>query len=130
MSLYVLGKTIPFHFTNHDPTTGNISDADSLPTAKVFEDAGTTSMYSATVAKCGSETGVYMVSIEATSINGFEIEKSYNVIVEATVNSVTAKARIAQFNLENITLQDLAEVKYRVTRPVRGSKEELWERIK
>lgn len=131
MSLYLLGKPLYFDFTTHDPTTGSVSDADSLPTAKVFEENGSTSMYSPTVAKRGSETGNYIVTIVATTANGFELDKCYNVIVQATVNSVVAKARIAQFVLESQSVSNIEsfkvgqQMRYGIIQPRKGSSEKL-----
>ena len=61
-----IGDTITFDFLTHDPTTGGVVDADSLPTGEVFEEANDTSMYSSTIAKRTSKTGNYRLTIVAS----------------------------------------------------------------
>lgn len=73
------------------------TDADSLPTCKVFEDSTDTAILTPTVVKRSGETGVYRVSIPCTSVNGFEAGKSYNVLITAVVGGVTTKATISTF---------------------------------
>ena len=97
MSLLLFDASHFFDFTTHNPSTGNAQDADTLPTAQVFEQNGTTSMNTPTVVKRGSNTGVYYVQIDCLEANGYELDKSYNVIVTATVNGTTGKAIVANF---------------------------------
>jgi len=92
-----LGDIITRDFTTHDPLSGQVSDADVLPTCDVFEDMTDVPMLSPVVTKRAGLVGDYRVTFSCTSANGFEIDKSYNVIVTATVNGVTAKSRIASF---------------------------------
>ena len=94
-----MGKTVTFDFTTHNPTTGNVSDADSLPTCEVFENVNDTAILTPTVSKRVSKTGNYNVSFAVTEANGFEIGNTYNIIVTAIVDGVTAKARIDAFLL-------------------------------
>jgi hypothetical protein len=98
--LFLLNSTIYLDFTTHDPTTGGVSDADSTPSVSVFEDDGSTSMYNPTVTKRAGQTGVYTAKIIATKANGFGLGKSYNVIADATVNSIQGKACIRTFQLD------------------------------
>ena len=105
-----LGDTIVFDFTTHDPETGEVSDADITPTCEVFEDTDDTELLAPTITKRTGKTGDYRVSIEATTPNGFEIGKNYNVIVSATVNDIPAKARIATFTLESKRIGDLNDI--------------------
>lgn len=79
--------------------TGAAADADSLPTAEVFEDATDTTVYALTVVKRTSKTGDYRVAIACTAANGFEAGKSYNVIASATVGGVAAKAVVGRFQV-------------------------------
>jgi hypothetical protein len=105
-----LGDTITYDFTTHNPATGAVSDADSTPTYEVFEDDNDTEILSGNATKRTGKTGDYRVSIAATSGNGFEIGKSYNVIVAATVNSIAAKSRIAAFTLDGKRINDLHDL--------------------
>jgi len=93
----ILGRIVTLDFTTHDPLSGQVSDADVLPTCEVFEDNTDIPILTPLVTKRTAKTGNYRVTFTASTANGFEIGKSYNVISEATVNSITAKARIAAF---------------------------------
>jgi len=88
-------------FTVHNPLTGAVSDADFLPTCEVYEDTTDVPMLTPAVVKRVGHTGDYRVTFTTSIANGFELNKSYNVIVQATVAGVTAKARIASFNIES-----------------------------
>lgn len=105
-----LADTIVLDFVTHNPSTGAVSDADSTPTCEVFEDDNDTAILAPTVTKRASKTGNYRVSVAATTGNGFEVGKSYNVIVSVTVNSVAAKARISCFTLDGFRGSDLMKV--------------------
>lgn len=93
----ILEQIVTLDFTTHDPLSGQVSDADVLPNCEVFENTTDTPILTPTVTKRTAKTGDYRVTFTASTTNGFEIGKSYNVISEATVNSITAKARIAAF---------------------------------
>lgn len=104
--------TIILDFTTHNPSTGAVQDADAIPTYEVFEDTTDAALLSLNSVKRAGKTGNYRASVDATTINGFEVGKSYNVIVSATVNVVSAKARIAAFTLDskrNADLNDLSQ---------------------
>jgi len=112
MGIRKLGDTITLDFTTHNPFTGAVQNTDSLPTCEVFEDDNDSAILTPSVTKRVGKIGNYRVSIEATALNGFEIGKSYNVIVSATVNSISAKSRISSFTLDskrNADLNDLAQ---------------------
>jgi hypothetical protein len=94
-----LNQTATFDFTTHDPYTGQVSDADVLPVCDIFEDATDVSMLSPLVVKRVGHLGNYRVSFDATAANGFELDKSYNMIATAIVSGVTAKSRIAEFSI-------------------------------
>ena len=100
LTMTVLGQTITKDFTCHNPVTGQVQDADALPTSEVFEDTTDTPILTPTVTKRVGATGNYRLTFTASAANGFEVDKSYNVIVAATVSGITAKSRVASFNLE------------------------------
>ena len=106
MSERIIGDTITLDFTTHDPRTGQVSDADVLPTCEVLEDNNDTPILTPTVVKRGSATGLYRVTFAATAANGFLVASSYNVDVEATVSGITAKSRIGSFRLNNIRVPE------------------------
>jgi hypothetical protein len=97
-----------FDFLTHHPSTAAVTDADSGPTAEVFEDATDTTVVALTVTKRTSKTGNYRCPVTAAAASGFEVGKTYNVIASATVNGITGKGRIGQFKVTARGRDDLA----------------------
>jgi hypothetical protein len=108
--MYYLGDTITRDFTTHDPSTGEVSDADVIPTCEVFEGDNDMAILTPTVVKRTNKTGNYRVSFSATTANGFEEGKYYNVIVQAIVSGITAKTRLVSFRLEPIAKEVIEKV--------------------
>jgi hypothetical protein len=102
-----LGETIVLDFVTHSPTTAAVTDADSTPTAEVFEDATDTTVVALTVVKRTSKTGNYRVAIACTALNGFEAAKSYNVVASATVGGIAAKSVIGRFQVRTQSVDDV-----------------------
>ncbi len=100
-----LEETIVLDFITSS-ATGAAVDADSLPTAAVYEDTTDVSILSPTIAKRTSLTGNYRASIACTAANGFEAGKSYNVIVSATIGGIAAKAKIGSFQMRTRSIDD------------------------
>ena len=96
-----IGDAITKDFTTHDPITGQVSNADFLPTCEVYEDTANVPMLTPLVTQRVGHVGNYWVFFVASLANGFEVGSSYNVIVLATVNGILAKARISSFNIES-----------------------------
>lgn len=105
-----LADTIILDFTVHLPTTGAISDADALPTVEIWEDETDTTLAGGTVTKRVGKTGNYRVAVIATAANGFEVGKSYNVVVTVVAGGVTAKAVIGSFFIDSKRLADLNDL--------------------
>lgn len=97
---YYIGDAITRDFTTENPITGQVQNADFLPTSQVFENTTDVPILTPLVVQRAALIGNYRVSFVLSAANGFEVGKSYNVIVTATVNGVTAKARIMAFNVE------------------------------
>lgn len=110
MGMRKLGDTIILDFTTHNPVTGYVQDADSLPTCEVFEDENDTAILTPIVTKRDSKTGDYRVSIVTTTANGFAVGSSYNIIVFAIVGYVPAKGRIGSFTLDSKRNSDLIDL--------------------
>jgi len=104
-----LGDMITLDFTTHNPSTGMVQDADLLPICEVFDNNIDIPILTPVVIKRTGQTGDYRVSIEATIGNGFGVGRTYNVIASATVNSVSAKARIGIFVLDSKSNQDVVD---------------------
>jgi len=112
MGIRKLNDIITLDFTTHNSFTGAVQDTDLIPTCEIFEDDNDTAILTPTVTKRIGKTGNYKISIEAIIGNGFEIGKSYNVIISATVNGISAKSRIESFVLDSkriVDLNDLAQ---------------------
>lgn len=103
-----LEETITIDFVTSSPTTGAATDADTTPTAEVFEDATDTAIITPTVVKRTGKTGNYRVPVACTAANGFEAAKSYNVVVAATVGAVAAKAVIRTFQMRTRDIDDVS----------------------
>lgn len=85
----VIGKSLVFSVTTHDPDTGVLTDADPVPAYRIYEDETATAILTGNMAKLddGNTTGFYTESIDITAANGFEDGKTYTVYIEATVDS-------------------------------------------
>lgn len=84
-----IGNNLVFGITTHDPTAnGALTDADSAPTYRIYEDETGTAILTGTMAKLddANTTGFYSELIACTAGNGFEDAKTYTIYIEATVN--------------------------------------------
>lgn len=81
--------------------TGVATDADSAPSYRIYEDETSTPILTGTMALLDSSNtaGFYSEQITLSAANGFEKGKSYNVYVQATVNSVVG-ATTRNFQIE------------------------------
>lgn len=70
--------------------TGAATDADSVPTYRVYEDETGTAILTGSMAllDSGNTAGFYSEQITLSAANGFEKGKSYVIYMQATVNSV------------------------------------------
>jgi len=90
-SSVVLGRNLTFTVTTHDPDTGVLTDADAAPTYRVYEDETAVAILTGNMAILdnANTTGFYSEQIACTTANGFELNRSYNIYIEATVDSDT-----------------------------------------
>lgn len=81
--------------------TGNATDADSVPTYRVYEDETSTPILTGSMALLDSANtaGFYSEQITLSAANGFEKGKSYNIYIQATVNSIVG-ATTRNFQIE------------------------------
>ena len=86
-----LDGTLVFSVTIHDPDTGNMIDADTVPTYRVYEDETTTAIATGSMAKLddGNTTGLYSEQLTCSTANGFETGKTYTIHILGTVGGVT-----------------------------------------
>lgn len=80
-----------FSICSHDPDTGILTDADSAPSYRLYEDETATPILTGTMAKLddANTTGLYTELIACTRANGFEDSKTYTIYIEAMVDSDT-----------------------------------------
>jgi len=96
MSPVSLGDTVYLYIGTSSATTGAATNADSTPVVTVAED-GVDMGYAPPVTNVA--TGIYMVTIVATSGNGFEAGRRYALRVEATVGGISGKDGIGEFEV-------------------------------
>lgn len=86
-----IGYNITFSITTHDPSNGIVTDADSAPSYRVYEDETATPILTGSMAKLddANTTGFYTETISGTAANGFEHRKTYTVYIEAIVDGNT-----------------------------------------
>ena len=71
-------------FATFNPDTGANKDADSLPTAVVYEEGSSTALVS-TVTVTNMTTGRYRLSVTIAVADGYEAGKYYELWASATV---------------------------------------------
>lgn len=86
-----LGENLVFSTVSHDPDTGVLTDADTVPTYRVYEDETATPLLTGSMAKLDdtNTTGFYTELIACTVANGFERGKTYTIYLTGTVDSDT-----------------------------------------
>lgn len=86
-----LGEWFTFPCGTHNPSTSAVTDADSLPTYRIYEDETSTPILTGTMSKLddANTTGFYTERIQCSTGNGFEDGKSYTIYMYATVGGVS-----------------------------------------
>jgi hypothetical protein len=84
----IIGDSLVFSITTHDPDTGILTDADAVPSYRIYEDETATALLTGVMAllDTANTTGFYSKSVDCTAANGFENGKTYSVYIEATVD--------------------------------------------
>ena len=82
---------LTFTCNTHTPSTGAVTDADAVPTYRVYEDETGTAIATGNTAKLddANTTGYYSERIQLTAVAGYEKGKTYSIRVSATVGGVT-----------------------------------------
>ena len=98
-------------FATFNPDTGANKDADSLPTAVVYEEGSSTALVS-TVTVTNMTTGRYRLSVTIAAADGYEAGKYYELWASATVTGtgspVTQSAPLISFKASASVVDDLA----------------------
>lgn len=109
-----IGKNITFGICCHDPDTGVLTDADSAPSYRIYEDETATAILTGSLAKLddANTTGFYTETIACTVANGFEKDKTYSVYIEATVDSDTGGITYAfrVDDVDGLTLEEALKI--------------------
>lgn len=89
---WFINDLLTFTVTTHRFDTGAASDADGVPTYRIYEDETGTPVLTGSMAKLddAGTAGFYSEQITLSAANGFEVGKSYNIYIAATVNTVAA----------------------------------------
>lgn len=87
---WAIDDVLTFTVTTHDSSTGAVTDADSAPDYRVYEDETATPILTGTMALLDSTNtdGFYSEQITLSAANGLEKGKSYTIWISATVSSV------------------------------------------
>ncbi len=130
-----IGDNLVFSVTTHDPNTGVLTDADAVPTYRVYEDETSTPILTGVLAKLedANTTGFYTELIACTIGNGFEDAKTYTIYIEATVDGDTGgkcygfkayTVRIAASNAGAGSQEETLTIKDNSGNPISGA--ETW----
>lgn len=76
-----------FSIVTHDPSSGVLTDADSNPSYRIYEEEDGTAIANGTMAKLDDDNtaGFYTEKITCSAANGYEDRKTYTIYIEATV---------------------------------------------
>ena len=87
----ILGESFTFSCATHNPSTGAVTDADSVPAYRIYENETATPILTGSMAKLddANTTGLYTEQIDCTAANGFEDGKTYTISMTAAVGGVT-----------------------------------------
>ena len=86
-----IDDALTFYANTHRFDTGAATDADSVPSYRVYEDETGTAILTGSMAKLddANTTGFYSEQITLSAANGFEKGKCYTIYISAAVDSVT-----------------------------------------
>ncbi len=89
---WYIDDTLTFTVNTHDVATGAGTDADAVPSYRIYEDETGTAILNGNTAKLddANTVGFYSEQITLSAANGFEVGKSYSIYVAATVDSIAA----------------------------------------
>ena len=95
----IIGNNLKFSICTHDPDTGVLTDADAIPTYRIYEDDTEVAILNGDMDSGtgmgfnefddANTVGFYVKLIACTIANGFEDGKTYSVYIEATVDGDT-----------------------------------------
>jgi len=99
MSEYFIGEIniddyVEFHVNTHNAATGAETDADALPTYRIYEENNDTVVSVGDMAKRddANTTGYYFARVQLTTAAGYEAGKLYFVRLNGIVDSIASSA--------------------------------------
>lgn len=100
MDFYKIDDYAEFRF-NTQTLAGVATDADALPTYRIYEENNETAVATGNCAKRddANTTGYYIVRAQCTAAAGFEVGVTYGVRVAATVDAVAGAEEIGRFRI-------------------------------
>lgn len=113
LGTWQIDDVLTFPANTHTAATGAATDADSVPSYRVYEDETGTAILNGSMAKLddANTTGFYSEQITLSAANGFEVGKCYTVYISATVATVVGTmAHTFQVELAPATATALATV--------------------
>lgn len=108
MKNYKIDQYFEFTFNTQRFDTGAATDADSTPTYRVYEENNDTVIDSGNCSKRddSNTTGYYYVRAQCTTALGYEVGKTYEVRIAATVNSVAGAGVVGRFAMIPVNVWD------------------------
>ncbi len=103
-----IDEYITFTANTHDPDSGSVADADSVPTYRIYEDETGTPILSGSMAKLDDSNtlGFYSERIQCTAANGFEVGKCYSIRKIATVTGSVSGVPVTGVQLDSLEIID------------------------
>lgn len=82
---------LTFTVNTHTPSTGAVTDADAVPTYRIYEDETGTAIDTGSTAKLddAGTTGFYSERVQLLAATGYEKGKTYTIRMSGTVGAVT-----------------------------------------
>ena len=83
-----INDDLTFSICTHDPDTGVLTDADVVPTYRIYSDETAIPILTGDMAKLddANTVGFYTEKIQCTVANGFTFQKTYTIYIEAVVD--------------------------------------------
>jgi hypothetical protein len=88
---WAIDDVLTFSVNTHSFSTGVATNADSVPTYRVYEDNTQTPILTGSMSAFdpGNAVGQYVAQITLSAASGFEVGKTYTIRISATVGGVT-----------------------------------------
>lgn len=85
----LIGNDISFSVITHDTTNRDLSDADSEPSYRLYENETATPLLTGNLSKLddANTTGFYIETVSCNKDNGFEVAKTYTIYIIGIIDS-------------------------------------------